>query len=59
MATSQSPNEYSSPGDGAFVANGANGNHALGEEEKPRLTEEEKKKNHIASGTSPVISVTR
>jgi hypothetical protein len=39
--------EYSSPGENAFVANGA---QALAQDEKPRLTEEEKKKNHIASG---------
>lgn len=42
--------EYSSPGENAFVANGANGAQALAQDEKPRLTEEEKKKNHIASG---------
>lgn len=34
-------NNETSPGDGG----------ALGADEKPRLTEEEKKQNHIASGT--------
>ncbi|RKU43689.1 hypothetical protein DL546_000983 [Coniochaeta pulveracea] len=41
--------EYSSPGENAFLATGTNGAQALAQDEKPRLTEEEKKKNHIAS----------